>query len=210
MLMVAALVAGLGVVDWPSGPESCGRDAPPSEGVLCTWSRRAAAAEDAILIAHSQTARGQRPDPSEGALRTASHRDGTLRIQSRPLPVSGAPFWEVDRDVRPFKIFRAARHRVDVHPALATAEKYSEMTSRPLFVHSAFPLTDKDEPIVDFARFDKDLMAKYEVPEPLHQRRRRLPEHLDDDDGIVRLNSSTGAVDSCRRLADDCGTSMHQ
>jgi hypothetical protein len=67
------------------------------------------------------------------------------------------------------------------------------MTSRPVFVPSAFSLTDKDEPIVDFARFDKDLMAKYEVSEPLHQRLRRLPEHLDDDDGIVSSSSSTGA-----------------
>ena len=49
----------------------------------------------------------------------------------------------------------------------------------------------RDDKTVDkLAGLNEDLMVKHEVPERDHRRRRRLVEHLDDDDAIVKANGS--------------------
>jgi hypothetical protein len=58
-------------------------------------------------------------------------------------------------------------------------------------------LSREDGAIVELAGFNKDLVAKHEVPERDHHRRRRFLEHPDDD-AIVGSNSSTRAVHSAR------------
>jgi hypothetical protein len=46
-------------------------------------------------------------------------------------------------------------------------------------------LASEDKTVVKLAGFNEDFVAKHEVSERGHHRRRGLLEHLDDDDAIV-------------------------
>src|SRR5439155_10135416 len=70
------------------------------------------------------------------------------------------------------------------------AKKHFEVPTRTESPRSVLRSSHEDDPVIELAGLDEDLVTKHEIPDRDPQRLRRILEHIDDD-VIVGLNPST-------------------